>query len=147
MTGTKKVYHLVNVLDEKGKAIDFKSSSEYHNSVPSGAARKAFSAVCRHKNLKGECGMTVNVKQKNKDKQYSYSVYRSKLQTPKELLGRVIEYEVSCKANKHLILTNSEPEPTKKTAPAKKEKAPKKAPAKKEKAPKKAPAKKAKKSN
>ena len=131
-SSTKKVYHLVNVLDENGKVIEYDSTSEYHNSVPSGAARKAFSAVCRHKQLKGECGMTVNVKQKNKDKEYSYSVYRSKLETPKELLGRTIEYEVYCKSNKKTPGKSTETETTTATVTATVKKAPaKKASAKK----------------
>ena len=99
MAGAKKTYHVVSVHDQKGKAIDYKSNSEYHNSVPSGAARKVFSAVCREKGMKGNCGLTVVVKQKNKDKEYSYNVSRSKLDEPKELMGRTIEYGVNCTSN------------------------------------------------
>ncbi len=57
---TKKVYNVVAVFDDKGKKIDYESTSDYNNSVPSGAARKAFSAVCRNKNIKGECCMKVD---------------------------------------------------------------------------------------
>lgn len=99
MPGAKKIFHVVSVHDHKGKSLNYESNSEYHNSVPSGAARKVFSAVCRDKTLKGNCNLTVVVKQKNKDKLYSYSVSRSKLDTPKELMGRTIEYGVTCKSN------------------------------------------------
>lgn len=99
---TKKVYNVVAVFDDKGKKIDYQSTSDYNNSVPSGAARKAFSAVCRNKNIKGECGMKVEVALKsNPGKVYSYSVYRSKLSEPKVLAGREINFDVACKSNKN----------------------------------------------
>ena len=96
----KKTYVLVSVHDKNGKSVNYSSTSEYHNSVPSGAARKAFSAVCRSMKSKGECLFHIVVKEKKKDKEFSYMVSRSKLKEKKELMGRTIEFKVDCKSNR-----------------------------------------------
>lgn len=96
----KKTYVLVSVHDKNGKSVNYSSTSEYHNSVPSGAARKAFSAVCRTMKSKGECLFNIVVKEKKKDKEFSYMVSRSKLKEKKELMGRTIEFKVDCKSNR-----------------------------------------------
>lgn len=96
----KKTYVLVSIHDKNGKSVNYTSTSEYHNSVPSGAARKAFSAACRSIKSKGECMFNIVVKEKKKDKEFSYMVSRSKLKEPKQLQGRDIDYKVDCTSNR-----------------------------------------------
>ncbi len=72
----KRSFTLLKDSDEKGR---------YMSANPSGAARKAFSQLCRSDKKTGECTMEIELRettQDSKKKVYKYRVSRKKLEEP-----------------------------------------------------------------
>ena len=78
----------------------------YIGRTPAGAARKAFSELCRVKRIRGICTLFVTIKETTQGsarKQYTYKLNRRKLKTPLIMMEGtdkefVIEYGVTAKS-------------------------------------------------
>ena len=80
----------------------------YINKTPAGAARKAFSDLCRTKRISGICTLYIIVRDtsrggRNKGKEYVYKLQRNRLAKPLiRLEGKnnefVLEYRSTCKS-------------------------------------------------
>jgi len=108
VTGKDKNYKVVSVLSKDGCDTKFNSSGRYSSDksgTPLPAAKKAFSELCRVKNIRGQCTFFVTVEESyrgSNKKQFSYMMKRMKRPEP-VLLGsgkdaRVIEYQVEGKS-------------------------------------------------
>jgi hypothetical protein len=72
---------------------------------PRSAASKAFSQLCRVKNIKGQCTFYVTVAETSRgssDKEFTYKLKREKLSAPLTIgegdSARVIEYQTTAKS-------------------------------------------------
>ena len=96
--GNKRSFTVVHVESSKGKS---KSKSNeggrYISSSPAGAAKKAFSQICRESSIKGVCTLVMTVRETtagSDKKVYKYKMKRVLKKKPVELKGRTVKYEV-----------------------------------------------------
>ena len=100
--GDKRTFKVVDVRKHGGCDTKFKGG-RFVSRTASGAARKAFNALCRVKKIRGKCTLTVVMKETTKGsagKQYSYKLHRNKLAKPLVMMRGTpqqykIEYEVT----------------------------------------------------
>ena len=86
------------------------NGGRYINKTPAGAARKAFSDLCRTKRISGICTLYITVREtsrggRNKGKEYVYKLQRNRLAKPLiRLEGKnnefVVEYRSTCRSVK-----------------------------------------------
>ena len=103
----KRSFEVIDVRKHGGCKTKFKSG-RYISSTPLGAAKKAFTKLCRVKKTYGKCTFRISLRettQGSSKKRFVYKVSRNKLEkpvvrfagTPNEFL---IQYEVSAKSVK-----------------------------------------------
>ncbi len=74
------------------------NTGRYIKRTPRGAAQTAFNRLCHLKRIKGQCAMTVTVKettQGSAGKEFAYKLNRTKLAEPLVLAGREIHYDIN----------------------------------------------------
>ncbi len=74
------------------------NTGRYIKRTPRAAAENAFNRLCKLKRIKGQCAMTITVKettQGSSGKEFAYKLNRSKLAEPIMLAGREIHYDVT----------------------------------------------------
>jgi len=101
-------FTIVNATKKGGCDTKF-HGGKYVSKAPVGAARKAFSELCRVKNIRGVCTLNVSVQettQGSSNKVYTYRLHRRKLKKPMIMKPKgsnseyVIEYDVVAKSIK-----------------------------------------------
>lgn len=108
VVGKDKNYKIVSVLNNSGCPTKFNANGRYSSDksgTPLPAAKKAFSELCRVKNIRGQCTFFVTIEESfrgSNNKQFSYMLKRVKLSNPLSLGSgddsRVIEYQVQGKS-------------------------------------------------
>lgn len=104
----RRTFKVVEALNRDGCATKFNVDGRYKSDKtgsPMPAARKAFSELCRVKNIRGRCAFYVTIQettQGSDKKQYTYKLVRVKLAEP-IVLGegdaqRTIEYKTEAKS-------------------------------------------------
>ena len=103
--GEKRSFKVINAKKKDGCSTKFKEG-RYESMTPVGAAKKAFSQLCRVKRIRGVCTLIITVQettQGSSGKSFTYKLSRHKLKKPITLKGATgsykIEYET--KAHKH----------------------------------------------
>jgi len=105
----KRSFTVVKVVKSDGCVTKHHKGSRLVSRTPAGAAKKATTALCSHKKVRGVCTLYVTVKETtrgSKGKSFTYKCKRSKLKKPvkvKDSNGKVlytVEYEVSCHSHK-----------------------------------------------
>lgn len=87
----------------------------YISRNPAGAAKKAFTELCRTKKIRGVCTLIITIKETTKEsngKVFSYKLKRNKLKTPIIMMEGtdkeyVIEYTTTIKAQKSAVECDS----------------------------------------
>ena len=105
--GDKRTFKVVDVRKHGGCDTKFKGG-RFVSRTASGAARKAFNALCRVKKIRGKCTLTVVMKETTKGsagKQYAYKLHRNKLTKPLVMMRGTpqqykIEYEITAESLK-----------------------------------------------
>jgi|APSaa5957512535_1039671.scaffolds.fasta_scaffold134710_3 hypothetical protein len=105
---SRRTFKVVEALNRDGCSTKFNVDARYKSDKtgsPMPAARKAFSQLCRVKNIKGRCAFYLTIQettQGSDKKQYTYKLIRVKLAEP-ILIGegdaqRRIEYKTEAKS-------------------------------------------------
>ena len=105
---SRRTFKVVEALNRDGCSTKFNVDARYKSDKtgsPMPAARKAFSQLCRVKNIKGRCAFYLTIQettQGSDKKQYTYKLIRVKLAEP-ILIGegdaqRKIEYKTEAKS-------------------------------------------------
>lgn len=109
MQSGKKSYKIVHVKKSNGCVTKHNHNSRFISKTPSGAAKKALTALCSQKSIKGVCTFYITLQETTRGsngKQFTYICKRSKLAKPLEIKnksGKVlykVEYQTSCKSHK-----------------------------------------------
>ncbi len=91
-------FEIVNAVKESGCETKFNKNTRLVGRTPVGAARKAFSGLCRVKNIKGQCTLMVQIRettQGSSKKEYIYKCKRMKLKNPIVMMeGKPNEYKI-----------------------------------------------------
>ena len=110
-------FTVVNATKHDGCLTKFKEG-RYISSSPFGAAKKAFSELCRVKNIKGVCTFIITIQETTEGsnkKKFSYKLNRKKLSTPiirlkgtnnefiihYETTGKSVNSPGTCKKQRH----------------------------------------------
>ena len=105
----KRSFKVEYVTTVRGCPTKFNKDSRYMSTTPSGAAKKAHTYLCNHKNIKGSCTLVITMHETSRDskgKSFTYKVTRRKLDEPVVLSnGATFYYET--KAHKHHQLKKS----------------------------------------
>ena len=104
-TAKKRSFQVIDVRKHKGCKTKFKEG-RYISSTPMGAAKKAFSKLCRLKKTYGKCTFRISLRETTKGsdkKTFTYTVSRKKLKTPVVRFAGTpnefqIKYEVKAKS-------------------------------------------------
>lgn len=105
---SRRSFSIASVGKQGGCSTRF-SEGRFLSSTAKGAALKAFTALCRRKRIKGQCTLTVTMKeitQGSKKKQYAYTLKRRKRKNPVRIRPRgasnniVFKYETVAKSIK-----------------------------------------------
>ena len=108
----KKSYKIVHVKKSNGCVTKHNHDSRFVSKTPSGAAKKALTALCSQKSIKGVCTFYITLQESTRGsnkKQFTYMCKRSKLAKPLEIKdknGKVlfkVEYTTSCKSHKGAV--------------------------------------------
>lgn len=104
----RRNFKIVDVVNKDGCASKFNVDGRYKadkSGSPAAAAKKAFTELCRVKNIRGRCVFYVTIQettQGSANKQFTYKLVRSKLDKPLVIgegdAKRVIEYSSTVKA-------------------------------------------------
>ena len=108
MTKSKVRTFAVSQVNRQGDCKTKFKPGRYTGRTPAGAARKAFSELCRAKSIKGVCTLTVTVRettQGSNKKEFSYKLNRHKLDKPLVMLKGTkneftINYQTTAKSVK-----------------------------------------------
>jgi hypothetical protein len=105
----------------KKKSTSYNKNSVY-TGTPAGAAKKAFTNLCRSKSIKGRCTLNITVQEVGKGKQalmhkngnpkvHSYSLKREKLKVPIELQAQgkswLLKYRTVSRTTPNVCTLNS----------------------------------------
>jgi hypothetical protein len=80
-----RTFTVVGAYNSKGCPTKFKEHTRYTGRSPAAASKKAFTELCRVKDIKGVCTIYVKIQEttrNSKNKEYSYLLHRTKLSTP-----------------------------------------------------------------
>ena len=108
----KKSYKIVHVKKSNGCITKHNHDSRFISKTPSGAAKKALTALCSQKSIKGVCTFYITLQESTRGsnkKQFTYMCKRSKLAKPLEIKGKngkvlfKVEYTTSCKSHKGAV--------------------------------------------
>ena len=108
----KKSYKIVHVKKSNGCVTKHNHDSRFISRTPNGAAKKALTALCSQKSIKGVCTLYITLQESTRGsskKQFTYMCKRQKLKQPLEIKdkkGKVlfkVEYKVECKAHKGAV--------------------------------------------
>ena len=84
MIKKERTFKVVDVRKQDGCSTKFKPG-RYVSSTPAGAAKKAFSELCRVKDVRGRCALYVKIAettQDSKKKEFMYHMQRHTLEKP-----------------------------------------------------------------
>ena len=105
----KRSFKIVSAKKSNGCDTKFPGKSRFVSRTPASAAKKALTALCSVKKIRGVCTLYITVKETTRGssgKHYTYMCKRIKLKTPKiikDVNGNElykVEYESVCKAHK-----------------------------------------------
>ena len=105
----KRSFKIVSAKKSNGCDTKFPENSRFVSRTPASAAKKALTALCSVKKIRGVCTLYITVKETTRGsngKHYTYMCKRIKLKTPKiikDVNGMElykVEYESVCKAHK-----------------------------------------------
>jgi hypothetical protein len=104
----RRNFKIIDVVNKDGCASKFNADGRYKadkSGSPAAAAKKAFTELCRVKNVRGRCVFYVTIQettQGSANKQFTYKLMRNKLDKPLVIgegdAKRVIEYASVIKA-------------------------------------------------
>lgn len=108
----KRSFKIVSAKKANGCNTKFPAESRFISRTPASAAKKALTALCSVKKIRGVCTLYITVKETTRGssgKHFTYICKRKKLRTPKVIKnksGKVmykVEYESVCKAHKSKV--------------------------------------------
>ena len=82
---TKRTFMIIGAFTNKGCPTKFNKNGKYIGSTPSSATKKAFTELCRIKNIRGVATYYIRIKETTKDssqKVFEYLLHRNKLKKP-----------------------------------------------------------------
>ena len=104
----RRNFKIVSVVNKDGCASKFNADGRYKadkSGSPAAAAKKAFTELCRVKNIRGRCVFYVTIQETTQDsakKEFNYKLTRNKLDKPLVIgegdAKRVIEYASTVKS-------------------------------------------------
>ena len=98
----KRSFTVIQVQRSSGqKKGSSNEGGRYMSKTPSGAAKKAFTRLCRESKVKGVCTFIVSLRETtagSAKKVFKYKLQRKLKKKPVELQGRTIKYDIMAKS-------------------------------------------------